>query len=349
MPAWEQFAIQAGTQAAGQITGGAMGLLLGGVERKKQIEQQKKLQALQIQGQKEMSEYNFAKQMQLWQETGYAAQKKQMEEAGLNPALMYGMGGGGGQTTSIQPGNVTGAQARQGGEAAAMAMQMGDAALKAAQIELMKAEANKANAEAGNVPKTGENIEASTQLILQNIQNAKSQQDYTEAMSAWQKLETQFAQQTYGNRQEQIEQLLNETIAKVKQIGLANNFTEETWKAAVDIIEKNAVQAELHNQLLKAQKQATEKGMQLTDAQISTMADQAAQGWAKINLETIQGQRETVKLAQTDVSLALQEMKQKFEETHPGLWNVIGGTIEEEIKRTVDQIREKMKKLVPKL
>lgn len=37
--------------------------------------------------------------MEMWEKTGYGATKEQMQKAGLNPALLYGMGSPGGQTT----------------------------------------------------------------------------------------------------------------------------------------------------------------------------------------------------------------------------------------------------------
>ena len=40
-----------------------------------------------------------SQQLDMWNKTNYSAQRQQMESAGLNPALMYGMGGGGGATT----------------------------------------------------------------------------------------------------------------------------------------------------------------------------------------------------------------------------------------------------------
>jgi len=42
-------------------------------------------------------------------------QMAELEKAGLNPALLYGMGGGGGQSTSVNTGSVSGGSAPTGG------------------------------------------------------------------------------------------------------------------------------------------------------------------------------------------------------------------------------------------
>ena len=89
--------------ATGGLTGGIIGagssLLSGAINsmfNKQSIEQQ-------VQAQEELTDYDTKKQLaaqkELWDETNYPAQVKMMEQAGLNPALLYGKGGGGGATT----------------------------------------------------------------------------------------------------------------------------------------------------------------------------------------------------------------------------------------------------------
>ncbi len=126
MSALGMIAAEAGKQALGQVIG--MGLnwadeaLFGNKRRKEQIKQQKKLTDIQIEAQKELADYGMGISKEMFEATGYAAQRRQMEEAGLNPALMYGHAGAGGSTMSASAGNVSGGHASD------------EAALKQAQI-----------------------------------------------------------------------------------------------------------------------------------------------------------------------------------------------------------------------
>jgi len=108
-----------------------MGMIFGKSQDKRQLKQQEKLQKLQMKGAKEMSEFEKDQQMDMWNKTNYGAQKKHMEDAGLNAGLMYGMGGGGGVTT----GGGTGAMP-SGGNAEAPSAGVG----MAMQLEMMKAQ-----------------------------------------------------------------------------------------------------------------------------------------------------------------------------------------------------------------
>lgn len=83
-----------GAQAASGGVGAILGLALEGHNDRRQIRQQRELGKLQLGFDKEMTDYSFQKQLQMWKDTNYKAQVEQMEEAGLNPALLYGMGGG---------------------------------------------------------------------------------------------------------------------------------------------------------------------------------------------------------------------------------------------------------------
>ena len=105
-----------------------LGLFLEGHEDQRQQEQQSALTQIQLEAQKELSKYNLDLQKQMWDYTGYENQVKHLKAAGLNPALLYGKSGGGGQTANLSTGSVSGANASgQSGEvlgAAAMGLQL---------------------------------------------------------------------------------------------------------------------------------------------------------------------------------------------------------------------------------
>lgn len=143
MPLLENIA----TQAAGM----GMGMIAGAVNDQRQGIQQEKLNRQTEASQKRMGQFNLEQQMKLWRETSYGAQKREMEKAGINPALMYGMGGGGGQTAAIATGGAQGSQAAAGGgeivanQGMAMQLQLLQAQKEniQADTELKKADATK--------------------------------------------------------------------------------------------------------------------------------------------------------------------------------------------------------------
>ena len=148
-----------GLGIAPTVAGGIIGLLAGKAQDKRQINQQKKLQALQIAGSKELADYNYSKQLEMWKATNYGAQMEELEKAGLNPGLIYGMSGGGGVTTGSGGGSVTGATASQGGGGElGLGLQM---ATQAAQLAIM--EAQKKNIEADTANKTADTANKGTQ------------------------------------------------------------------------------------------------------------------------------------------------------------------------------------------
>jgi hypothetical protein len=112
--------IPAGISAAESLMG--MFDIGGNRLRNKQIEQQKKLTDIQVEAQKELANYGMGISKEMFDYTGYVGQRRQMEQAGLNPALMYGHAGAGGSTMSASAGNVSGGHASD------------EAALKQAQI-----------------------------------------------------------------------------------------------------------------------------------------------------------------------------------------------------------------------
>lgn len=95
----------AGTGAAipgagvwGALGGAAVGGIMGGFQpttdnlREKQLDQAQRL-----------GDINTQSMLNYWDKTNFAAQVEQLKKAGLNPALLYGMGGEGGQVGGQAP------------------------------------------------------------------------------------------------------------------------------------------------------------------------------------------------------------------------------------------------------
>jgi hypothetical protein len=152
-----QLGMGAATTAADGLVGGILGQVFAGANDRRQIRQQTKLQELQIKGQKEMLDYSKSKDLEMWKNTSYPAQLQMMEQAGLNPALMYGQGGGGGVTTGGSGPSVSGGSAQQNpGEMLGMAN-------LAAQNNLIKAQTENIEADTANKQVQAPNTEANTE------------------------------------------------------------------------------------------------------------------------------------------------------------------------------------------
>lgn len=241
MPAW---VIPAITAAAGLI---GQGIAKG--KDKRQLAQQGKLQELQIQGNKEMMDYGMALQKQMWEYTGYEGQMRQMKDAGINPGLMYGMGGGGGQTIGNASGNVTGGKSPSGSGREAEEMTSMGLALSS-QIGLMEAQKKNIEADTANklqdaekkvverenigmqtgkaaveIEKLTKETELITKTLADQIQKIKG-----ESESAWTKGKVDT---TTVN--EQIDQKVKEAI----QVSLKNaNISQDTAQKVAEIAQK---------------------------------------------------------------------------------------------------------------
>ena len=153
---------------AGQILGAATGfknlLGLGNGNWEEQMEQQfqneKEMMALQnkyntqaaaqsMEYAKTMNQINFKQQNQMFDKqaewNSAKSQKERLQKAGLNPALMYGIGGEGG--SSVSSGGGTGAGVQGVSNAGTQAVMMGlQAKSIESQIALNNAQASKINA-----------------------------------------------------------------------------------------------------------------------------------------------------------------------------------------------------------
>jgi len=270
---------QLGGQTAGGLVGAAMGLIGQKHQDQRQIDQQQRLQGMEIAGSKALTDYQSQKQyemqMKMWNETNYAAQIEQLKKAGLNPGLIYGEGGGGGATTggTLPSGKVSGATAQQSVPNPAMQQGMGITPITSAQIQLMKAQARNLDADTANKPATGENIQAGTgktkaetESITQGIQNQKAQQALTQAQTKVTELQGTLLQ---GTLAQAIEKFKAETSTAIQQARIAMNeadISDETVKDKIKILKAQAIGAVLDNMLAR-------KDLKIKDEQIKAIKE----------------------------------------------------------------------------
>ena len=123
------------------LISGAFGAISRHETERQQFQNEKELMGLQHAYNKDAAAYSQKLQKEMWDYTNYENQVKHLKEAGLNPALLYGMSGSGGSTAGS-------AQAAGVGNPGTTAVGMGlEAAQLISNIRLTNAEASKTEAE----------------------------------------------------------------------------------------------------------------------------------------------------------------------------------------------------------
>ncbi len=223
--AWNSLgtAVSAGTAAIGQS-----------VASKKQYERTQHLMEIQQQNQEKLNTTAYNRQMQMWEDTNFDAQRKQMEKAGLSVGMMYGGNGGGGSTVgSGATGQASGGHAPQQGMDIGSIVQ---ATMAATQQELMRAQTKKIEEEAqaqkidNEIMETGYGKEAK---VAENSNRASSAISEGQILFEGKETPTNMFERLSHNEKEQ---LFTETIgmkieneAKKANVELTKQQTEEIW------------------------------------------------------------------------------------------------------------------------
>lgn len=268
-----------------------MGLLLGEANDRRQLNQQEKLNELQIQGQMKMSDYQMKQQYEMWLKTNYPAQIEQMRKAGLNPALMYGMGGGAGGATAQAP-------ASGGGASAETAQASNGSIGMGVQLGLMEAqrkniEADTKNKEANTAKTAGidtTKVKAETAAIDQGITNMKAAKELIDVQESLASNELYEKYKTQDWRFEIIAQEVNEAIGRAKTAMAQGHVDEATQNEKIQILKQEAIGKALTNTLIKTQTNKTKSDIQVNSAtiekikaEINKWAAEITQNWTKIN------------------------------------------------------------------
>lgn len=241
---------------ANQAISTGLGLMLEKHEDKRQLSQQQKLQDLQVGGAMQLTNYNTQKQLELWKATNYPAQMEQLKTAGLNPALMYGMGGGGATTANIDQGNVSGAEAPKGGGEIAAMMGLG---LQRAQLSLLDAqrkniEADTANKQANTTKTAG----VDTAATEQGIEESKAKQELTEVQTEINYIQQHIATMTQNTAVALIQRQLQQATETLNQAVRENKIGDATKQSQIETIKAQLAGIYIDNAVKKAQLGKTE-------------------------------------------------------------------------------------------
>lgn len=263
----EDLAGQLGTQAASTGLGGIMDLIFQPWRNRQQQDQNAALLKQNVGAQKEMGEFNYQKQLEMWNATNSEAQMKHLKDAGLNPALMYGGGGGGGSTTTGGGGmGISGAAAQvsQGNN--------GMNILLPAQVELMKAQARNLDA---NTAKTAgaDTTKTTTETSVLQTQNEL------------QKLDLKVNENTLWER---INEIVSRSIQQQEQgiiAGQQRTIGEETINANISKIKQEAVNTLIQAEVMRSH-------INLNEAQINKLSQDIIQRGQEIAIKTFEAETE---------------------------------------------------------
>lgn len=274
-----------GQQAAEQGVAAGMGLILGGINDRRQIKQQKKLQAMQIEGNKQLTDYNQKKALEMWEATNYGPQIAQMRKAGINPALMYGGTGAGGSTQVVQ-GNVGSGNAPTGGREAQDMMGMGiQLRLLQAQKENIEANTAKTKAEAEKTAGVDTTLgETQIKSLTQGIENAKAAKELTEVQTKISKLEERVKGDTINDAIELIIYTNERLKQEVENISRTNEIGEATKQNLIKKVEGEMIGVFLQNALTQAQTGKTKADTQLSETERKAVITRLVQGWEQISI-----------------------------------------------------------------
>ena len=148
-----------------------------------------------------------------------------------------------------------------------------------AQIELMKAQANKANAEAENLRGVVRE-EATTRInkLIQETANEKTKNDLI-------KLEADIAEIEKSNRQYKLNAEINNLKEQTIKLKLDNAITTEAYDEIVQEIQGRAVKQGVDIALQEENITKNRIEQEKLSREITIMATEVVQRWASLNLE----------------------------------------------------------------
>lgn len=307
-----------GMQAAGQAIGTIMAPAVSGMNRlfgidsyndKRQLKQQQALTDMQVIAQKDLADYSYGLQSQMFNKTAsYNSpinQMNRLKEAGLNPALMYGIGGGGsGITGSASAGQASGGQA-------ANAAQTQANSIAQAQLGVMQSQANLNNAQAENIRGVGTektlaeigNLKAATDKIIAETTNEAIKGALMKSQTTSMDIANEIAAATKDTAIATATAGLNKLNAEVGKLISETNYQnlKSDEQRTVNAYLTRTIESNLA--LAAAQTYAAAASGRLSEEQTRLAGEQVAIGWMQANAAVghVANQSEANRIAQENM------------------------------------------------
>lgn len=292
----------------GSIIGAGIGLVGSILGRKHQNNDQREMMELQAKLNQQQAQYNQGLAKDMWNYTSYPNQVRNMEAAGLNPALLYGMGGQGGSTSGAGQASGVGLSDAKGMQTGIAIQGMGlELANLASQIELNKSQAEKNKAEAEKTAgvdteaqkATIDNLIAQTSnektkkgLILGQIRVADAEEELKRNMADWTK---DKADETRWNIKS-LQKGINKLTEEINGMKLENELKKRT-------IDNKVKESSLTLQNLMAEILLKGSQQKVNEEQAKAIPAEILQGWEKLTKEgkALINQREQMEAYVQDV------------------------------------------------
>lgn len=269
------------------LAGGFLGGIFGINAQEKQMENQEYLMGLQHKYNEQSADAAQKRAYEMWLKTNYPAQVEQMKIAGLNPALIYGMGAGGGGTVSGAQGQGTSQPSDKSIEMQYRGQEMGlQLANLASQIKLNESQAAKNTAEANKT--AGVDTELAKTSIENLISQTKNEKDrnvliwadkrFKEAAADMQEASAKLASgqnAKIGYEIDQIKKSLDKMDLDMEGLNLDNELKRRVMESKVKEAEMS-VKA-LMNSILVGNSQ-----IKLNNQQAEAITDKVMQDWQSI-------------------------------------------------------------------
>lgn len=244
---------------------------------------QLKLMDIQNRYNEQMAKNNQQRNKDLWDYTNYENQKQHIKNAGLNPALMYGMGGGGGVSASGAQGQgvtqPTDRSVEMGLKQQGLGLQL---ASIASQVELNKSQAEKNKAEADKIAGVDTEVQKATmENIIAQTSNEKIKKGLIYADTRLKDAMEEITRSKVNEVEWNIKNLMKSLEIADKNIeatGLDNELKSRTMEA-------NVKQAEETLKNTMADTLVKYSQGRLNKVQAEAITEQVKQGWSNIGIK----------------------------------------------------------------
>lgn len=275
----------------GMIGGGMAGAIMQDWNQTNQLDQQRKLMGMQIKGAKEMADYNQIKNMEMWKNTNYKPQMEEIAKAGLNPALLYGMKGGGGTTVGTGGGGMPSVATAEGPSAANKNIM--DMALMVSNKKLLDAQTKKTEAEAANVTtnttKTAgvdtDKTKAEIDNLLQGYDNLRQTHTLGNLEITMRNILNYEQQAGQESRLQQIETNAKKGLEELRILQNESKMSDELYNQKITKFKTEVIGAAIHNALAAAGVQKTYSDIAANKQQIQNWYESNMREWDKMGFE----------------------------------------------------------------